>query len=323
MALTKRVPAGVGVSYGHTYVTERETTLALVPLGYADGIPRAAGNRAPVLAGGRAADASPAGSAWTSSCSTSATTRSRAGDEVVLWGPGDDGEPTAQDWADAVDTIHYEIVTRVGGRFTRRYVGYGGGGLMAREPASPAPAARTPSASSARVVGLAAAGTAAGRRASRRIAPARVRRRPSSPPRPDLAEPARRRAARQTTRSAPTPGAPTAPRWCGPTTACCCTSRRSARPTRPLTVVFVHGYTLSMAVLDLPAPHPGRRAGHRQRAPARRPAGLLRPARARRAPAAGPPSTRRSTSWAATWPRSSSAGAARARSCWSATRWAA
>ena len=49
-----------------------------------------------------------------------------AGDEVVLWGPGDAGEPTAQDWADAVDTIHYELVTRIGGRFTRRYVGSAG-----------------------------------------------------------------------------------------------------------------------------------------------------------------------------------------------------
>jgi alanine racemase len=48
------------------------------------------------------------------------------GDVVVLWGPGDRGEPTAQQWADAVDTIHYELVTRVGGRFSRRYVGTAG-----------------------------------------------------------------------------------------------------------------------------------------------------------------------------------------------------
>ena len=44
------------------------------------------------------------------------------GTEVVLFGPGDGGEPTAQDWAEAVDTISYEIVTRVGGRFVRRHV---------------------------------------------------------------------------------------------------------------------------------------------------------------------------------------------------------
>ena len=126
LALTKRVPAGVGVSYGHTYVTERETTLALVPVGYADGVPRAARQPRPGARRRRRSARSPAGSAWTSSCSTSATTPSRAGDEVVLWGPGDRGEPTAQQWADALDTIHYELVTRVGGRFTRRYVGSAG-----------------------------------------------------------------------------------------------------------------------------------------------------------------------------------------------------
>jgi alanine racemase len=49
-----------------------------------------------------------------------------AGDEVVLWGPGDGGEPTAQEWADAVGTIHYELVTRIGGRVRRRYVGSAG-----------------------------------------------------------------------------------------------------------------------------------------------------------------------------------------------------
>jgi alanine racemase len=48
-----------------------------------------------------------------------------AGDPVVLFGPGLDGEPTAQDWADACGTISYEIVTGVGGRMVRRHVGRG------------------------------------------------------------------------------------------------------------------------------------------------------------------------------------------------------
>ncbi|HEY5877657.1 MAG TPA: alanine racemase, partial [Nakamurella sp.] len=52
VALTKRVPAGHGVSYGLTYRTSRETTLALIPLGYADGIPRAAGNRGEIWVAG-------------------------------------------------------------------------------------------------------------------------------------------------------------------------------------------------------------------------------------------------------------------------------
>jgi alanine racemase len=125
VALAKRVPAGSGVSYGHTYTTEAETTLALVPAGYADGVPRAAGNRAPVLAGGQQRRI--AGRVCMDQFVLDVGDAPvRAGDEVVLWGPGDRGEPTAQDWADAVDTIHYELVTRIGGRFTRRFTGTAG-----------------------------------------------------------------------------------------------------------------------------------------------------------------------------------------------------
>jgi alanine racemase len=47
----------------------------------------------------------------------------RPGDEVVIFGPGDRGEPTAQDWAEATGTISYEIITRIGARVPRRYVG--------------------------------------------------------------------------------------------------------------------------------------------------------------------------------------------------------
>jgi alanine racemase len=125
LAVTRRVPAGVGVSYGHTYSPRTETTLALVPVGYADGIPRAAGNRAPVLAAG--AQRTIAGRVCMDQFVLDVGDAPvAAGDEVVLWGPGDRGEPTAQQWADAVDTIHYELVTRIGGRFTRRYVGSAG-----------------------------------------------------------------------------------------------------------------------------------------------------------------------------------------------------
>jgi alanine racemase len=125
VALAKRVPAGAGVSYGHTYFTEKETTLALVPVGYADGVPRAAGNRAPVLAAG--AQRPIAGRVCMDQFVLDVGDDPiAAGDEVVLWGPGDGGEPTAQQWADAADTIHYELVTRVGGRFSRRYVGSAG-----------------------------------------------------------------------------------------------------------------------------------------------------------------------------------------------------
>jgi alanine racemase len=125
VALSKRVPAGVGVSYGHTYSPSAETTLALVPVGYADGVPRAAGNRAPVLVGGgqRTIAGRVCMDQFVLDVGDAAV---RPGDEVVLWGPGDRGEPTAQAWADALDTIHYELVTRIGGRFSRRYVGSAG-----------------------------------------------------------------------------------------------------------------------------------------------------------------------------------------------------
>jgi alanine racemase len=49
-----------------------------------------------------------------------------AGDEVLVWGPGTRGEPTAQEWADAAGTISYEIVTRIGTRLPRRHVGTAG-----------------------------------------------------------------------------------------------------------------------------------------------------------------------------------------------------
>jgi alanine racemase len=123
--LTKRVPAGVGVSYGHTYSPDKETTLALVPAGYADGVPRAAGNRAPVLAAG--AQRTIAGRVCMDQFVLDVGDDPVApGDPVVLWGSGEHGEPTAQQWADAVDTIHYELVTQIGGRFRRRHIGTAG-----------------------------------------------------------------------------------------------------------------------------------------------------------------------------------------------------
>ena len=120
VALTKRVPAGQGVSYGLTYHTSRETTLALIPLGYGDGVPRHASGRGPVELGGKV--------------------RTIAGrvcmDQIVLdcgddpVAPGDVATlfsaegPTADDWAEAAGTINYEIVTRFGAsRVPRVYDG--------------------------------------------------------------------------------------------------------------------------------------------------------------------------------------------------------
>ncbi|WP_237295745.1 alanine racemase [Streptomyces violaceoruber] len=121
VALVKDVPAGHGVSYGHHYTTSAETTLGLVPVGYADGVPRHASGRGPVLIGGKVRTV--AGRVAMDQFVVDLDgDRPEEGAEAVLFGPGDRGEPTAQDWAEAADTIAYEIVTRIGARVPRVYV---------------------------------------------------------------------------------------------------------------------------------------------------------------------------------------------------------
>lgn len=118
----RRVAQGQGVSYGHTYRAPRETTLALVPVGYADGVPRQASGRADVwLAGARHPIAGRV--AMDQIVIAVGDAEVSVGDEVVLFGDPRTGAPSAEDWARAADTIGYEIVTRLGRRVTRRYVG--------------------------------------------------------------------------------------------------------------------------------------------------------------------------------------------------------
>jgi alanine racemase len=121
VALVKRVPPGTGVSYGHQYVTEQESTLALVPLGYADGIPRAAGNIGPIWVAGARRTISGRVS-MDQIVVAVGDDPVVAGEEAIVFGPGDAGEPTADDWAAVLDTINYEIVTRVGSRVPRTYL---------------------------------------------------------------------------------------------------------------------------------------------------------------------------------------------------------
>ncbi|WP_041831892.1 alanine racemase [Actinoplanes sp. N902-109] len=132
ITMTKRVPQGQGVSYGHAYHTARETTLALLPLGYGDGVPRHASNAGPVLLGGKVRTI--AGRVCMDQivldCGDDPV---QAGDVATLFGPGTGGEPTATDWAEAIGTINYEIVTRFGGtRVPRVYDGTAGVGEVAR-----------------------------------------------------------------------------------------------------------------------------------------------------------------------------------------------
>lgn len=121
VAAVRRVPAGTGVSYGYDYRTPADTTLALVPLGYADGVPRQASGRGPVSINGRRFTV--AGRIAMDQFVVDVGDHPVAvGDEVVLFGDPTLGAPSARDWADAADTIDYEIVTRVGPRVARREV---------------------------------------------------------------------------------------------------------------------------------------------------------------------------------------------------------
>lgn len=122
VALVKSIKAGEGVSYGHTWIAPQDTNLALMPIGYADGVFRSLSGRLDVLINGRrrrgvgrvcmdqfVVDLGPG------------KPDVAEGDEAVLFGPGTQGEPTAQNWADLLGTIHYEVVTSIRGRIARTY----------------------------------------------------------------------------------------------------------------------------------------------------------------------------------------------------------
>jgi alanine racemase len=124
VALVRSVRAGEGVSYGHTWIAERDTTLALLPIGYADGVFRTLSGRIDVLINGRlrrsvgsicmdqfVVDLGPGG------------IDVAEGDGAILFGPGTQGEHTAQDWAELLGTINYEVVTSPRGRVSRTYRG--------------------------------------------------------------------------------------------------------------------------------------------------------------------------------------------------------
>ncbi len=114
----RRVPRGSGVGYGHTYTTSSETTLALLPLGYGDGLPRTASGRAFVQLRGRrypvvglfsmdqiVVDVGDDGI--------------QPGERATVFGPGTSGEPTVAEWADWAGTLEHDIVVGVGARVHR------------------------------------------------------------------------------------------------------------------------------------------------------------------------------------------------------------
>lgn len=122
LAAVKSVPAGIGVSYGWRWISDQPTRLGLVPVGYGDGIDRAASNRGTVGLNGSRLPVR--GTICMDQFVVDLAAEPAAvGDLVTLFGPGDNGEPTAEDWAESAGTIAYEIVTRLAGRWTRTYLG--------------------------------------------------------------------------------------------------------------------------------------------------------------------------------------------------------
>ena len=141
----KRIDVGQAVSYGGTWSAPTDRWVGLVPLGYSDGVPRAASSTGPVGIGGMMTaivgrvcmdqvviDLGPAQDETGSSLPAPA----QVGDTTVLWGApdalGQEAVPTVDEWAQACGTINYEIVTRLGARIPRCYVGAGAGGDYAR-----------------------------------------------------------------------------------------------------------------------------------------------------------------------------------------------
>ena len=141
----KRIDAGQAVSYGGTWRAPTDRWVGLVPLGYSDGIPRAAGSTGPVGVGGIMSsivgrvcmdqvviDLGPARDETGALLPAPA----QVGDTAVLWGApdavGQETVPTADEWAQACGTVNYEIVTRLGARVPRCYVGAEAGGGYAR-----------------------------------------------------------------------------------------------------------------------------------------------------------------------------------------------
>lgn len=118
----RRVRAGTPVGYGHAWTAPAATHLGLLPLGYADGLPRAASGRAEVLVRGRRRRLAGLLS-MDQAVVDLGDDAVEPGEVATVFGPGDDGEPTAADWAGWAGTIEHEIVTGIGHRVARRSVG--------------------------------------------------------------------------------------------------------------------------------------------------------------------------------------------------------
>ena len=120
--MVKRVEAGEGVSYGLRHRFERSTVVATVPIGYADGVPRRLGlTGGEVLLGGRRRPIVGVVTMDQLMVDCGDDDEVAVGDEVVLIGRQGEEQVTADEWAERLDTIAYEIVCGIGPRVPRVY----------------------------------------------------------------------------------------------------------------------------------------------------------------------------------------------------------
>jgi alanine racemase len=117
------VPAGTGVGYGHTFVTQRPSVIGILPVGYADGYRRGLQNGCEVLIGGRRAPVIAAVSMDLTEIDLTEAPGVAVGDEVVLWGRSGDDIISVNDVARIAQTISYEMLCTVGRRVSRVYRG--------------------------------------------------------------------------------------------------------------------------------------------------------------------------------------------------------
>jgi len=116
--VVKRLPAGHGVGYDLTYMTKKDSTVALVPLGYADGVPRHASSIGPVSLGGKRFTVSGRVSMDQITIDVG-DYPAQVGEWVSVFGDPALGDPHVSEWAEAIGTNTYEIVTRIGSRVPR------------------------------------------------------------------------------------------------------------------------------------------------------------------------------------------------------------
>jgi alanine racemase len=115
----KKVPSGASISYGQTFITERESLIATLPLGYADGYPRSLSNRGQALVRGERAPIAGRVCMDLTMIDVTDIRNVRQGDEVVLLGRQGGAEITADELAAWSNTISYEILTSIGTRVPR------------------------------------------------------------------------------------------------------------------------------------------------------------------------------------------------------------